>query len=221
MLGPLSANSTSASSSASTLEPVVVVLALIVLFLVRRAYRMYTGTPVRTGQLFAIAGIYVVLFAITLAIGSAGIPWYLYALDGALLVVAAIAGTIHIRKVVVFERRPPPVGDWYFRLPPWIAILYVVLYVARIGSVLAFLGPNALEFVPTGAVTLSPTALAVLAVVDALFSVSTGILVGRSIAVYHAFEAEKAKLPPPSGGGPPLATGTPPTGGAPPPPAPW
>ncbi len=163
----------SAGAEPSSLEPALLVLALLLLIMARRTYVMVRGAPVRPGRLAVFAAFYVALFALTLAATSVGTPWYFYALDASILVVAAILATEYIRGHVHLERRPPN-QEWYYRLHPWVPVSYMVLFVARIAIALWVLGPSAIDFSFAPAVTLSPFAALLLGIVDALFGLSTG-----------------------------------------------
>ena len=153
------------------------------------------------GRLFGFAAFYTALFALTLALAVAITPWYYFALDAAILLVAALLSVGYIRDHVRFERRSP--GDVrYYRLHPWVPIAYIVLFVTRIGVSLWVLGPSAFEFVASSTVSLSVFDQFLLQLVDALFGVSTGLLIARSVGVYLAYERERAK------GAPGLASGS-------------
>jgi hypothetical protein len=66
--------------------------------------------------------------------------------------------------------------------------------VARLGVDIAVLGVNPFAFTIGAPLTLTPTQSILLTVVDALFSVSTGILVGRAVAVYRAHQKRIAAI---------------------------
>jgi hypothetical protein len=197
----------SMASGSSSLEPALIVLGLLVLLMARRTYLMVRGAPVRPGRLAVFAAFYVGLFVLTLAATSVGTPWYLYALDGAILLAASGLATGYVRDHVHLERRPPA-QEWYYRLHPWVPLSYMVLFVSRIAIALWVLGPSAIGFAVAPAVSLPPGAALLLDVVDALFGLSTGILVGRSVGVYLAYESAVARER--ASTGRPLATGVPP-----------
>jgi hypothetical protein len=166
----------------------IIVLVLVSLILVRRIYLMIRGTVGNPARLFATAGLVVLLFAFTVGVGAAQSPLYFVGLDLGLLVLSSFLSTQYVLSHVRFERRPPSQA-LYYRLEPWIPLAYLLLFFARIGVSVAVLGPGVLEFAPvTG--SLATGALVILQVVNALFAVSTGLLVGRSLGVYLAYRRQ-------------------------------
>ncbi len=178
---------------------IYILLAIIVLVFVRRIYYMVQGTRVQPARLVGYAVVYVALFLFTVGLSDTGEPVYVYAIEAVVAVVAALLSDWYVARHVVLERRPPD-NAWYFKLHPWIPILYVVLFIARVAISLEVLGANAFDFAPPS-VPLSSFDLLLLEVVDILFAGSTGFLVGRSVGVYRAYRRESAKAlasPPPS-----------------------
>ncbi|HEV2167009.1 MAG TPA: hypothetical protein VGS23_08590, partial [Thermoplasmata archaeon] len=82
-----------AGPSATSLEPVLLVIALALLIMVRRALSMIRGAPVRPAALFGFAAFYVFLFAFIVGLSAAITPWYLLVLDAAIVVVTAVLAT--------------------------------------------------------------------------------------------------------------------------------
>ena len=89
---------------------------------------------------------------------------------------------------VDLERRPPD-HAWHYRLRAWVPLTYLALFVVRIGVAFWVLGPSALSFAPAPPVALSFAQELLLWMVDALFAVSTGLLVGRSVGVWLEYRA--------------------------------
>jgi hypothetical protein len=176
----------------SEISSAVLVLLLFVAIIARRTYRMIQGTRYSPGRLFGFAGFYVLLFAglAFTTLFAAVSAWGLY---GELLVipyaaVPAAAGVVaapYVRRIVRFERRDD--GRWYYRLPWLVPILYLSLFIFRfsleivlfgVAFTSSFLLPTS---VPTGWLLL-------LMGVDLLFGISLGVLLGRSVGVYRAFQ---------------------------------
>lgn len=191
-------------SGPSNLDTTLVVLAVIVLILVRRTYYILKGSVASPVRLVSYSVVVTGLFALTVSFGVGVLPSFDLEIDAAVLSVAALLATPYVRREVRFEQRPPST-EWYYRLSPWIPLSYVGLFVGRIGLLLAVLGPSALEFLPVST-ALSPLDLYVLATVDALFALSTGLLVGRNAGVYLALREQPTLRPGPPAGGAPLAS---------------
>jgi hypothetical protein len=197
----------------------ILFLLLIVLFVGIRAVRMARGAPASTGRLAFYAGIYLVLFVLFVVLDFAPLPtWYL-GVEFAIVVVAAIAATPYVRKVAQIYENPP--GTYGYRLGIALPIVYLVLFATRLTVELVVLGENPFASPPVGPPTsVTESVLILLALVDALFAFSTGLIVGRSAGVYLALRDHQAKnagkppappawapgtfTPPPSPPAPPL-----------------
>jgi len=190
----------------------ILFLVLIVVIIGRRAVRLVQGTPYSTGRIFGFTGVYVLLFValaastLAAAVGAWGIDaLFLVAPYGAVVAAAALVAIPYVRRIVKFEHRGP--GDLYYRLPPFVPALYLVLFALRFAIELVLFGPSVVtSFSPP---TSIPSGfILTLVAVDLLFGASTGLLLGRSIGVYEAHRAlpkvaaplDSAPLP---GGNPP------------------
>ncbi len=193
----------------SALTPELLVLLVIVLILARRTYRQIQGAPYSVGRMFGFAGFYVLLFA-ALAFGTlyaAVATWgsIAYGILGAYVavpVVAAILAAPYVRRIVRFEQRGN--GNWYYRLSWHVPVLYLALFVVRIGAEFAVFGLSALLITFPPPTPPSVAALAILIGVDLLFAFSLGLLVGRGVGISRAHRdlpATEAPTPEPS---PPL-----------------
>ena len=175
----------------SALTPELLVLLVIVLILARRTYRQIQGAPYSVGRMFGFAGFYVLLFA-ALAFGTlyaAVATWgsIAYGILGAYVavpVVAAILAAPYVRRIVRFEQRGN--GNWYYRLSWHVPVLYLALFVIRIGAEFAVFGLSALLITFPPPTPPSVAALVILIGVDLLFGFSLGLLVGRGVGVYRA-----------------------------------
>jgi hypothetical protein len=175
------------------LTAAAVFLVLIVLVVARRTYRQIYGAPYSTGRLFVFAGFYVLLFGF-LAFGTLYAAVALWGPDAFLLLVAygavptaaAVLAAPYVERVVRFERRPN--GAWYYRLSWHVPVLYLGLFITRIAAEIAIFGLSAvlISFPPPAPPSMA--ALAILMGVDLLFGLSLGLLVGRGVGVYRAYE---------------------------------
>lgn len=176
-----------AGSSGST-ETDLFVFGILILFLARRSYRMATGTRVRFGLLFVMAGLYGALWAWSVWEAYLALPLVATVADLGLLAVGVGLALPYIRRVVHFEQRAD--GMWYYRLGVAIPLIYIVLLVARLAVGVAYLGPGAVDLAPVPVHGLGAPAEVALALVNALLSVSTGLLLGRATGIYLGWRAE-------------------------------
>lgn len=166
------------------------VILLVILFVVaRRVIGMVRGTPVNPVRLLASTALYVLLFALVVAEEFLLLPWYVPVVNVAVAgTVGALATPYVVRRVQVYR---DAAGAWHYRLGYVIPALYVGLFGVRVLVDLFVLGVNPLSpSLPSGA--LSGGEAILLAAVDALFSVSMGLLLGRSFGVYRAYRAARA-----------------------------
>jgi hypothetical protein len=185
---------------------VIVILAIIVLVMARRTYRLSQGTPYSPGRVFAYGGFSFLLFGILaastlyVAVGTWGpIAYGLLAPYAAIIVGAVWVALPHVRARVTFERRGG--GTLYYRLPLLIPVLSVVLFVARLGIEVGVFGLAAVGTIsfPT---SLPAGTLLVLIGADLTYGVSIGLLLGRGLGIRAAAErflaSEKRPAPLPS-----------------------
>jgi hypothetical protein len=171
-------------------------VALFGLIVLRRAYMMTNGVPASAGRLLVLPGFYVLVFVGLMtailygAIGSS-VADQVYAAFGAdmALVVAGtfVAYGYTLRHVHLYKS--PGAVDWSYRLNALLPVVYVVLFFVRTGLEAVILGLSPFD-VPsaTQLAGVSPWTLYVLFAVDAMWGLSTGFLVGRSAAVYNAWQ---------------------------------
>lgn len=175
----------------SALAPELFVLLIFVLILARRTYAQIQGAPYSVGRLFGFAGFYVLLFA-ALAFGTlyaavatwGSIAYGFLVVYVAVPAVAAILAAPYVRRIVRFEQRGS--GSWYYRLSWHVPVLYLTLFVVRIGAEVAVFGLSAFLITFPPPTPSSVAALVILIGVDLLFGFSLGLLIGRGIGVYRA-----------------------------------
>jgi hypothetical protein len=180
-MGGLSSGDTSA----------LVFLAIIVLIMVRRTYRLAQGTPYSPVRVFGFGAFSMLLFVyfaastIYVAIGTWGsIAYALAAPYLGVVVVAALVAEPRVRRLVRFEDRGS--GAPYYQLPLVVPILSLVLFVVRLAVEIWLFGLSAIASFsfPT---TLPVGALEILIAFDLLFGASIGLLIGRGLAIRRAF----------------------------------
>jgi hypothetical protein len=174
----------------------VIILAILVLIMIRRTYRLSQGTPYSTARVFGYGAFSTFLFVlfgastIYVAVGTWG--WIALALIApyALVVVgAAWIARPRVQALVKFERQSD--GQLYYRLPIVIPVLTLLLFVVRASVEILLFGLNALVTftLPT---SVSVGTLVILIAVDLVYGASIGLLYGRGLGVRAAYEAGPA-----------------------------
>jgi hypothetical protein len=167
------------------LEEAIAVELIIILLVARRAYLMYRGVAYSPQRLYLMMALYGFLVAITLAETFSLFPWYATVADLAIVAVTAWLFTGHAASTVIFEGPP---GARKYRLPITLVLVYLVLFGIRLALEAGYF-PTLIETgVAPAAGTISTFAYVALAVVDALFAFSAGLLIGRSLGVIRAHD---------------------------------
>jgi hypothetical protein len=176
-------------------------VAILGFIILRRAYIVTHGAAVSIGRLVVLPIFYVLIYAGEIAaigygaVGS-GVADSVYGsivADGVFVVIGAYIAYGYARRHVELFR-PDETSVWYYRLGPIVSVIYVVLFFARTAIELVVL--NLQPFGVTSAAALaaaSPFALYSLFVVDALWGLSTGFLLGRNAAVYHEWQQKQTQ----------------------------
>lgn len=182
-------------ASVADLAPGAVLLGLFAVLVVVRSVRMARGAPVSEARLIGYGVFYVFLVGSVLLFSGTVLPVYSYALDGVALALAFAAATPYVARRVELTQRPD--GRWVYRLGWALPVVFLALFLARFAVDLLVLGPTALAGPPGAAVaSVSPLTVDTLVLVDALFSASAGLLLGRNVAVYLAYRRRReAPLP--------------------------
>ncbi len=182
---------TSYSSAELTAILIQVVIALLV---IRRSYAMTQGVPYSAARLVVLPVLVLVLWGGSELESVLLTPWalpYLVALDLAILVVTTFAFTGIAERMTQVNQGPP--GNWSYQIGFSLAALFVGAFVIRL-SVAVALFPTSLEFgsPPGGFPPIQQQA--VLGIIDALFSISVGLLVGRSLGISRKVRAARASV---------------------------
>ena len=169
----------------------IVVQVVIVLLIVRRSYAMTQGVPFSSLRLVVLPALILALWGFSELESIFLTPWalpYLIVLDLAILIVTALAFTPVAERMTQMQREPP--GGWSYRIGFSLAALFVGAFVIRL-TVALVLFPSSLEFgSPPGGFPPMQQQV-VLGVIDALYSVSAGLLVARSIGIHRKWRATK------------------------------
>jgi hypothetical protein len=184
--------------SQGTVEALVFV-AFIGFIILRRTYLLTQGVRVSVWRLVALPVVYVAIYAIELgAIGYAGVGssvaddlYISFAVDAALVVAGTfVAYGYTLRHVTLYHQEGD--SEWSYRLGALLPVVYVVLFFVRVAIELVVLGESPFNAPTTqSSIGVSTVVLYFLFAVDALWGVSTGFLVGRSVAVYHEWQERR------------------------------
>lgn len=185
--------------STTDLESYGIVVVVFALLIGRRIVGMVQGAPLSIGRLVGFAAVYLALCALALGTDLLIEPWWVGLLDAAIIAAIALTLPATIESSVSVYRGPG--GRWYFKMGVWVPVVYLTLFLGRIGLEIGVLGIDPFAYSPFS-VSFTTEQRALLAIVDALFAVSTGLLVARSVAVYRSFHrAQRAER---KGGATPL-----------------
>lgn len=186
----------------SAIEIAIAFEALLIIWIGARSYRSYQGRRYSSGRVLIFPVLIVLLFLVTEAETISAVPWAFptwTAVDGTVLVAASLATLPMAGRLVRVTRRED--GDWYYQYGIELIGVYLGLWVLRLGLTLYF-DPASIE-VEVGAapVALSATAAAVLVLIQGLFAVSSGLVIGRGIGTYRLYSrAQKRPIAPASPG---------------------
>jgi hypothetical protein len=188
-----------------TTSPLVSVLAFEVFLVLLIGYRSllnYRGRPLSVARLVTFPALVLLLWVVAQAETAYAIPasfplWI--ALDIGVVVVGALV-TVPLagRLITVYQG---PDGRWMYRYGIELIVFYLVSWVVRLVLATVF-DPSSLEFTAGTAPTLSPLASSVMLVVQALFSLSTGLVVGRAVVTYRTYRMAESRT---AASAPPLA----------------
>ena len=169
-------------------------------FILRRSYRLTQGVPLSSVRLVLLPVVYVLLYVAELASISfvgvvssiAPLTYVSLGVDGALLALGVVLSYLYtLRHVEIYPT--PGQSGWSYRMNAFLPVLYVVLFFARVGIEAVVLGLSPFEFPTAASLTGLPTlSLLAFAIVDALWGLSTGFLVGRSAAAWHVWQGRLA-----------------------------
>jgi hypothetical protein len=173
---------------------------LFALLVLRRAYWMMKGTPVRYATLIFLPIFYVLIYAVELSgVLYAGLSSSIsgeaaaaLSVDVALVLVGVLVAYRYVQQHVELFR-PEGANRLYYRLSPLLPIVYVALFVVRVAIGAAILNESPFAFpTPAAIVALSPALRYVFFAVDAVWGFSTGLLLGRSAGVVQTTRRQES-----------------------------
>ena len=161
----------------------IIIQVFIVLIVVRRSYFMTKGVPYSAARLVALPVLILILWTVSELESLLLTPWalpYLVALDAAILVLTTLAFTPIAERMTQVTRDPSGAGT--YRIGFSLAALFVGAFLIRI-TVAVALFPTSLEFgTPPGGFPPAQQQV-VLAVIDAIFSLSAGLVLARFLGI--------------------------------------
>jgi hypothetical protein len=169
------------------------------------AWRLGKGIRVRLWMLGLFAVIYVLFFLIVLA-EVAQLPWGRVDaasafLDLILFVVGLVPGFRYTRRTTTFE--PAGSGGWIYRGGFALPAAWLGLFLLRYAVELILLGRVYLLTLTYTHTVSVPTYAAALILVDALFSASTGLVLGQVAGIWSAYRVRRGRKGAPAGTPPP------------------
>jgi hypothetical protein len=177
----------------SALETALGIQVVLALWIGLRSYRSYQGRLYSPGRILLFPVLILLVWVLTEFETIAAVPWAfpLWTIVDVVVLAASALATVPIanRLVRVSQRQA---GAWYYQYGVELISFYLALWLVRLGLA-AYYDPSSLEFAaPMGA--LSATASSVLVLIQWLFSVSSGLVVGRAIGTYRLHRAAEARL---------------------------
>ena len=162
------------------------VQALLAIWIGVRSFRSYQGRLYSAGRVLMFPVLILLVYVATELETIVTVPWAfpIWTLVDLVVLVAAALATLPMagRLVRVSQRSD---GQWYYQYGVELIGFYLALWVVRL-ALAAYYDPASLEFVISSTATpLSASASAVLVLIQGLFSVSSGLVIGRGIGTYH------------------------------------
>lgn len=180
----------------SALETAIGIEAILVIWIAVRSYRSYQGRRYSSGRVVVFPILIFLLFLLTESETVLTVPWAFpvwTAIDFAVLVAAALATLPMAARLVQVTQRSD--GAWYYQYGIELIAFYLGLWVVRLGLAIYY-DPASIEFVPPTGAPLSAAASDVLVLIQGLFAISSGLVIGRGLGTYRLYErAQKASTP--------------------------
>jgi hypothetical protein len=168
----------------TALATAIAVEVLLAVWLGVRSYGSYQGRIYSSTRVLVFPVLIILLYAGTEVETVATVPWAFplwTIVDIVVMVASALATLPFAERLVRVSKRYD--GQWYYQYGIELIAFYLGLWIVRL-ALAAYFDPGSIEFVPpTGA--LSATASDVVVLIQALFSVSSGLVVGRAIGTYR------------------------------------
>ena len=181
-------------SAAGDFALLLILLSAVLIVFAWWAWKLRTGIRVRL-WFVALFGLFYVLVFLLVEAEVLRLPWGVLSraagfFDVLLLLAGALPAYGYAARTTTLERTPA--GHWTYRGRVAIPVLWLGLFLLRYGVELALLGRvYLLTPTPTHAVPI-PTYAAALIIVDALFALSTGVVLGNSLGIYSAYRRQRS-----------------------------
>jgi hypothetical protein len=179
-------------------EDALLIEVLIAFFILIRGVRTYYGRLYSTARVLVFPFLAVFLWLLAEAETAVSIAWsfpIFLAIDAVLVVVGAVFVLPFASRVISVYRGPD--GQWMYRYGIELIGFYLGSWVVRF-ALAAYFDPSSLEFTVTTGPPLSAIASDVMLLVEALLSISTGLVIGRSIGTYRLYRQAIAQPAAPS-----------------------
>jgi hypothetical protein len=180
----------------SALETAIAIEALLVIWIAARSYRSYQGRLYSGGRVLIFPVLILLLFLLTEFETVSTVPWAFpiwTAIDFGVLIVSAMSTIPIAPRLVQVSRRDD--GEWYYKYGIELIAFYLGLWVVRLGLAIYY-DPASIEFVAPTGMALSAIASDVLVLIQGLFAVSSGLVIGRGVGTYRLYEqAQKGSAP--------------------------
>jgi hypothetical protein len=170
----------------NALELAVGIQGLLAVWIGVRSYRNYQGRQYSPGRVAIFPALILLVFLATELETITTVSWAFpiwTSVDVVVLAAGAVATLPLADRLVKVTQRSD--GSWYYQYGAELIVFYLALWLVRLGLA-AYYDPASLEFVvsPT-AMPLSATAADVLVLIQGLFSLSSGLVIGRAICTYR------------------------------------
>ena len=171
---------------------------LIAALILYRSIRTYRGRVLSVARLVSFPILALLLWVPAEWETAITVPWTFplwTAVDVGLVVLAAVATLPLAGRLLAVFRDPD--GQWMYRYGIELISFYLAIWVLRLVLAVYF-DPASLEFSTGPLPLLTATAAVAMQLVQALLSISTGLLVGRSVSTYRRYrEAVQKAVPEP------------------------
>jgi hypothetical protein len=181
------------TAPSSSLEPVIAFEALLAIWVGFRSYQSYRGRTYSPGRVFVFPILILLVYAATEFETIASVSWSYPTwtlVDLAVLVAAALVTLPLADRLVRVSQRPD--GGWFYQYGMELIAIYLALWIIRLG-VAAYYDPASLDFAPPVGAPLSATASEAVVLVQGLFSISSGLVIGRSVCTYRLHRKASAQ----------------------------
>jgi hypothetical protein len=188
----------STQGSAPSIIQILIIEAILALWILVRSIRTYQGRVVSVARLFAFPVLTGLLWVLAEGETAITIPWSFplwTAIDVVVLVGAALLTVPFAGRLVRVYRGSDQ--RWMYRYGIELIAFYLGVWFVRL-ALAVYYDPSSLYFTIGPAPALTGTAAIAMQTVQGLFSVSSGLVAGRSAVTYRLYRAAQSAPPPSS-----------------------